>query len=201
MMEVDPFMIPPIDRASIPAHESGLAHPFILWIAAASAALGGLLFGYDWVVIGGAKPFYERFFHLDSPSLEGWAMSSALVGCLFGAVFSGALGDLWGRKRLLTAAAFAFAISSFGTALCDQFAAFVAWRILGGFAIGLASGICPMYIAEISPAHLRGRLVSLNQIGIVVGILLAQAMNWLIARPVPPGASAQQILDSWDGQF
>lgn len=76
-----------------------------VWLAAASGALGGLLFGYDWVVIGGAKPFYERFFHLDSPSLEGWAMSCALIGCLFGAISSGGLSDRFGRKRLLTLSA------------------------------------------------------------------------------------------------
>lgn len=174
---------------------------FALWLAAISGALGGLLFGYDWVVIGGAKPFYERFFHLDSPAMQGWAMSCALIGCLFGAVFSGALSNRFGRKKLLTVSAAVFAVSSLGTGLAFQFSAFIAWRMLGGFAIGLASGISPMYIAEISPAHLRGRLVSLNQIAIVVGILLAQVTNWIIARPVPSGASAQQILSSWNGQW
>lgn len=171
-----------------------------LWLTASSGALGGLLFGYDWVVIGGAKPFYERFFHLDSPSLEGWAMSCALIGCLLGAISSGTLSDRFGRKRLLTLAALAFAVSSVGTGLAHHFDAFVAWRIMGGYAIGLASGVSPMYIAEISPAGLRGRLVSLNQVAIVFGILLAQVVNWLIARPVPPGASATAILYSWNGQ-
>lgn len=172
-----------------------------LWTAAASGALGGLLFGYDWVVIGGAKPFYERYFHLDAPSLQGWAMSCALIGCLFGAVFSGALSDRFGRKKLLTIAAFTFAVSSVGTGLASYFYLFVAWRMLGGFAIGLASGVSPMYIAEISPAQLRGRLVSLNQVAIVFGILLAQWVNWLIARPVPLGSSPQEILLSWNGQL
>jgi sugar porter (SP) family MFS transporter len=171
-----------------------------LWLTAAAGALGGLLFGYDWVVIGGAKPFYERFFHLDSPSLEGWAMSCALIGCLLGAISSGPLSNRFGRKRLLTLAATTFAVSSVGTGLAFQFGAFVAWRIMGGYAIGLASGISPMYIAEISPAALRGRLVSLNQVAIVFGILLAQVVNWLIARPVPPGASPGAILNSWNGQ-
>ena len=172
-----------------------------VWLAAGAGALGGLLFGYDWVVIGGAKPFYERFFHLDSPSLEGWAMSCALIGCLFGAVSSGGLSNRFGRKRLLTLAALAFAISSIGTGLSLHFDAFVAWRLMGGFAIGLASGVSPMYIAEISPAHLRGRLVSLNQVAVVFGILLAQTMNWLIAQPVPLGASSHEILLSWNGQW
>lgn len=172
-----------------------------LWLAAMAGALGGLLFGYDWVVIGGAKPFYEVYFHLDSPSLEGWAMSCALIGCLLGAIVSGGLSNRFGRKRLLTLAALTFAVSSAGTGLAQHFAAFVTWRMLGGVAIGLASGISPMYIAEISPPQLRGRLVSLNQVAIVFGILLAQVVNWMIARPVPAGASAQQIFLSWNGQY
>ena len=164
------------------------------------AALGGLLFGYDWVVIGGAKPFYEKFFHLIDPSQQGWAMSCALVGCLVGALISGWLSDRLGRKRLLIAAGLVFAISSIGTGLAPSFAAFVPWRILGGFAIGMASSLSPMYIAEVAPAQYRGKLVSLNQLTIVIGILLAQIVNWVIAKPVPPGATALEILQSWNGQ-
>ncbi len=198
--------IPGIMIASTPTFEPGTDHggsfrSSYVWLAAAAGALGGLLFGYDWVVIGGAKPFYERYFHLDSPSLEGWAMSCALIGCLIGAITSGGLSNRFGRRRLLMLAALVFAASSLGTGLSDHFGAFVAWRMLGGYAIGLASGISPMYIAEISPAHLRGRLVSLNQLAIVFGILSAQLVNWLIARPVPPGATAQEILMSWNGQW
>ena len=181
--------------------ESGPPNPTYLWLAAGSGALGGLLFGYDWVVIGGAKPFYEVFFKLHSASLQGWAMSCALIGCLFGAITAGALSNRFGRKRLLTLSALVFALSSLGTALAPQFAAFVAWRILGGLAIGLASGVSPMYIAEISPPHLRGKLVSLNQMAIVIGILLAQVVNWLIARPVAPGTTEAAILASWNGQL
>src|ERR1700676_5183657 len=96
----------------------------------AVAALGGLLFGYDWVVIGGAKPFYEKFFHLTDPSQQGWAMSCALVGCLVGALISGWLSDRFGRKRWLIAAGLVFSASSLGTALAASFAAFVALRIL-----------------------------------------------------------------------
>jgi SP family arabinose:H+ symporter-like MFS transporter len=191
----------PLTTSEVSADRHGAFRSTYLWLTAAAGALGGLLFGYDWVVIGGAKPFYERYFHLNSPSLQGWAMSCALIGCLLGAISSGGLSDRFGRRRLLSLAATAFAISSLGTGLAFTFGAFVAWRMLGGFAIGLASGISPMYIAEISPAHLRGRLVSLNQMAIVFGILLAQCMNWLIARPVPPGATANEILLSWDGQW
>jgi len=183
------------------AGPDGCVSTLYLWTAASAGALGGLLFGYDWVVIGGAKPFYERFFHLDSPAVEGWAMSCALIGCLLGAICSGGVSNRFGRKRLLTLAAFMFALSSVGTGMAGRFEAFVIWRILGGIAIGLASGISPMYIAEISPASLRGRLVSLNQLAIVFGILLAQVVNWLIARPVPPGATANEILVSWNGQW
>ncbi len=194
-------MIPTTGISAVSSADRGSIRSVYLWLAASAGALGGLLFGYDWVVIGGAKPFYERYFHLDSPAIEGWAMSCALIGCLFGAISSGSLSNRFGRRRLLTLAALAFAVSSLGTGLAFQFNLFVAWRIMGGFAIGLASGVAPMYIAEISPAHLRGRLVSLNQVAIVFGILLAQIVNWLIARPVPPGASANEILLSWNGQW
>jgi sugar porter (SP) family MFS transporter len=171
-----------------------------LWLTATAGALGGLLFGYDWVVIGGAKPFYEIYFHLASPGLQGWAMSCALIGCLAGAVAAGRLSDRFGRKHLLTLSALLFAVSSLGTALVTNFDAFVFWRILGGLAIGLASAVAPMFIAEISPAHLRGRLVSLNQLAIVAGILLAQVANWFIARPVSAGATTAEMFASWNGQ-
>jgi len=171
-----------------------------IWLISAAAAMGGLLFGYDWVVIGGAKPFYEKYFHLSAASLQGWAMSCALIGCLVGAVSAGALSDRYGRKRLLIMAALLFAVSSVGTGLAPGFEAFVLWRIAGGLAIGMASSLSPVYIAEVSPAALRGKLVSLNQLTIVIGILLAQITNWLIARPVPPNATALEILNSWNGQ-
>ena len=194
-------MIAPIPISGEDIDRKGSFRSAYIWMAASAGALGGLLFGYDWVVIGGAKPFYERYFELDSPSLEGWAMSCALIGCLIGAVSSGVLSNRFGRRRLLTLAAIVFAASSLGTGLASHFTLFVTWRMLGGYAIGLASGISPMYIAEISPAHLRGRLVSLNQLAIVFGILLAQVVNWLIARPVPHGATAHEILLSWNGQW
>lgn len=176
-------------------------HRAYVWAIASVAALGGLLFGYDWVVIGGAKPFYEKFFHLTDPAQQGWAMSCALVGCLVGAVVSGSLSERYGRKRLLIGAAMLFAASSLGTGLADTFRAFVVWRISGGVAIGLASTLSPMYIAEISPAHLRGKLVSMNQLTLVIGILLAQIVNWLIAKPVPAHATALEILQSWNGRI
>jgi SP family arabinose:H+ symporter-like MFS transporter len=173
---------------------------YILGISLVSA-MGGLLFGYDWVVIGGAKPFYEKFFGIvDYPRLQGWAMSCALAGCLIGSVLSGLLSDRFGRKRLLILAALVFVVSALGTGAADHFSPFVGFRILGGVAIGLASNLSPMYIAEITPANSRGGFVSINQLTIVIGILLAQVANWLIAEPVPEGSSAQEILLSWNGQ-
>jgi sugar porter (SP) family MFS transporter len=171
-----------------------------VWMVALVAALGGLLFGYDWVVIGGAKPFYEAFFNLSDPAAQGWAMSSALVGCLVGALVAGPASDRWGRKRPLIAAAFLFTISAVGTGLANNIDVFNIYRIIGGLGIGLASGLSPVYIAEISPAALRGRLVSVNQFTIVIGILAAQIVNLLIADPVAPGTSSQDILQSWNGQ-
>jgi len=165
------------------------------------SAMGGLLFGYDWVVIGGAKPFYERFFDIaNSPYLQGWAMSSALIGCLFGALSSGYFSDRYGRKFPLITAAALFTIAAIGTGASNQFTLFVIYRLIGGLGIGLASAISPMYIAEISPAEMRGRLVSINQLTIVIGILAAQIINYLIAEAVPAGATNELILNSWNGQ-
>jgi SP family sugar porter-like MFS transporter len=171
-----------------------------IWTTTLVSAMGGLLFGYDWVVIGGAKPFYEKFFNLTTPSQIGWAMSSALVGCLIGSLVSGGLSDRFGRKRLLILAGFLFTGTGILTALAPSFSFFIGNRILGGVAIGLASNLSPMYIAEISPASMRGKFVSVNQLTIVIGILAAQLVNWLIAEPVPAGASAADILASWNGQ-
>ena len=145
------------------------------------SAMGGLLFGYDWVVIGGAKIFYEPFFQLEgSASLRGWAMSSALIGCLTGALLSGKWSDRYGRKQMLIIAAFLFVISAIGTGATSDFDRFIIYRIIGGLGIGIASNVSPVYIAEVSPAFIRGKLVSLNQLTIVLGILFAQIANWLI---------------------
>lgn len=172
----------------------------IVWLSAAVSTIGGLMFGYDWVVIGGAKPFYEASFGLSSPTDQAWAVSCALIGCLAGAMISGALSDRFGRKPALIVAAVIFALSSLGTALAAGFMSFVGWRILGGVAIGMASGLSPLYIGEIAPASSRGRLVVLNQIALVLGILAAQIVNWMIADPVPAGMLASQIASSWNGQ-
>jgi sugar porter (SP) family MFS transporter len=171
-----------------------------IWGISLAAALGGLLFGYDWVVIGGAKPFFERHFQLTSEFARGWANSCALLGCLVGALAAGMLSDRFGRKRLLIASAALFAVTSIGNGLAPTFAAFVAWRLLGGVAIGLASSLSPMYIAEIAPAAMRGRLVAINQLTIVIGILLAQFVNWYLVRDMPAGSTDEFIRNSWYGQ-
>ena len=173
---------------------------YLLFLALVSA-MGGFLFGYDWVVIGGAKPFYELFFGIAaSPSLQGWAVSSALVGCIFGAVLSGAVADRLGRKIPLILAAALFTISAFGTGYADQFTPFIIYRLIGGLGIGLASTLSPMYIAEIAPAKYRGQFVAINQLTIVVGILAAQIANYSIAEPITATVDSAQLLASWNGQ-
>jgi sugar porter (SP) family MFS transporter len=171
-----------------------------VWLISSVAAMGGLLFGWDWVVIGGAKPFFQRYFELTSEAQIGWANSCALIGCLFGSLAAGALSDKFGRKRLLILAAVIFAVTSIGNGLAHNFTVFIAWRMLGGVAIGLASGLSPMYIAEVAPAQMRGKLVSINQLTIVIGILLAQFINWYLVRNLPAGASDEFIKNSWFGQ-
>src|SRR6267142_3884338 len=171
-----------------------------VWLISIVAAMGGLLFGFDWVVIGGAKPFFQRYFDLTSEAQIGWANSCALIGCLAGALVAGALSDRFGRKRLLIIAALLFALTSIGNALAGNFAIFITWRIFGGVAIGLASNLSPMYIAEIAPAQIRGKLVAINQLTIVVGILLAQYINWFLVRNLPAGATDDFIRNSWFGQ-
>lgn len=167
--------------------------------------MGGFLFGYDWVVIGGAKIFYEPFFAIEgSAALRGWAMSSALLGCLVGAGFSGRWSDKYGRKKLLIAAALLFLVSAVGTGIADRFSWFIFYRIVGGLGIGIASNVSPIYIAEVSPANMRGRLVSLNQLTIVLGILSAQLANWLIGNLFAgdaAGLTAEGIEYAWRWMF
>lgn len=171
-----------------------------VWLISSVAAMGGLLFGWDWVVIGGAKPFFQRYFDLTTEAQIGWANSCALIGCLVGALMAGALSDRFGRKRLLILAAIMFAVTSAGNGLAQSFSVFIAWRMLGGVAIGLASSLSPMYISEIAPAQMRGKLVSINQLTIVIGILMAQVINWYLVRNLPVGASDEFIKNSWFGQ-
>ena len=120
---------------------------FVYFICLVSA-MGGLLFGYDWVVIGGAKPFYESFFGIaDAPLLQGLAMTTALIGCLIGAMAAGAMADRFGRKPLLIMASVLFTVSAWATGYFDDFTLFNIARFIGGIGIGVASAVSPMYIA------------------------------------------------------
>lgn len=157
---------------------------FLYFICCVSA-MGGLLFGYDWVVIGGAKPFYEMYFDIGSnPTMQGVAMTTALIGCLIGAMVAGAMADRFGRKPLLLLSAILFTVSAIATGLFNDFTLFNIARFIGGIGIGVASALSPMYIAEVSPAEVRGRMVSINQMTIVLGILAAQIANMLIGTGV-----------------
>ena len=143
------------------------------------AAMGGLLFGFDTGVISGAIPFVTKNFSLNAHQ-EGFAVSNLLIGCIIGASTAGILSDRFGRKKILIVAAILFLISAIFSALPRTFIELVLARFIGGFGVGAASMLSPMYIAEISPARIRGRLVSLNQFTIVGGILLSYFANWLL---------------------
>jgi len=152
-----------------------------LYLAANSftAALGGLLFGFDTAVISGTIPFITKYFDLSNAML-GWAVSSALIGCVIGSISVGKPGDLFGRRLMLKLMALLFILSAVGTGLSNSLSMFVLFRFIGGLAIGGASVLAPMYISEIAPAHIRGRLVAINQLAIVTGILLAFFSNYLL---------------------
>lgn len=145
------------------------------------ATLGGFLFGYDTGVISGAIEFLTSHFQL-SVVMKGWASGCVLIGCALGVLVAGPISDRFGRKRALLLAAILFVASALGTALPRDVGMFILFRLLAGLGIGIASLSTPMYIAEIAPAHLRGRLVSLNQIAIVAGILVVYFINYFIAK-------------------
>ncbi len=144
------------------------------------ATLGGLLFGYDTAVISGAIGFLQQHFELTA-AMKGWAASSALVGCVIGVAMAGELNDRLGRRTTLIVAAILFLISAIGSALPRTLTQFIVYRIIGGLGVGAASMTSPMYIAEISPARIRGRMVSLNQFAIIFGMLVVYFVNYFIA--------------------
>jgi sugar porter (SP) family MFS transporter len=144
-----------------------------------AAALGGLLFGFDTAVISGAVAFIKTYFDLDDIAL-GWAVSSLLAGCIVGVIASGKPADVLGRRKTLLVASLLFLISAIGSALSNYLYVFVVFRFIGGIAVGTASMLSPMYISEISPAAKRGSLVSLNQLAIVIGILVAFFSNYIL---------------------
>jgi sugar porter (SP) family MFS transporter len=143
------------------------------------AALGGFLFGFDTAVINGAIPFFSEYFEL-SDTMKGWAVSSALVGCVIGALFIGRPGDHFGRRKMLKFLALLFLVSAIGTAFATELWFFIIFRLVGGLAVGGASVLSPMYISEIAPPKNRGRLTVTFQLAIVTGILVAFFSDFLL---------------------
>ncbi len=155
------------------------------------SALGGYLFGFDFAVISGALPFLRTAFALSS-WWEGFLTGSLALGCIVGCLIAGKIADRYGRKPGLLVAAGTFAISSVGMALSPHLTEFIAMRFTAGIGVGMASMLSPMYIAEISPAHIRGRNVAINQLTIVLGILITNLVNYLFAGKGP---------DAWRWMF
>jgi SP family arabinose:H+ symporter-like MFS transporter len=143
------------------------------------AALGAVMFGFDIAIISGAGPFVQQYFALNEISF-GWGVSSLIIGCMTGALFAGKAADRYGRRSALLAIALLFALTSIATGMAHSFSVFVVARICGGFAVGAASMISPLYIAEISPSAIRGRMVALNQLGITFGILVSYLINYML---------------------
>lgn len=167
---------------SDPAAGSRQGSMVYVLLVALVAALGGLLFGYDTAVISGAIGFLRLHFELDPQYATGWAAACALLGCAIGAAMAGVASDRLGRRRVLGLSAVAFLVSALGTALPRNFAEFIVFRMIGGLGIGAASMSSPMYIAEISPARVRGRMVSINQLAIVSGMVIVYFVNFTIAE-------------------
>ncbi|MCK4337261.1 MAG: sugar porter family MFS transporter, partial [Candidatus Aminicenantes bacterium] len=161
------------------------------------AALGGLLFGYDTAVISGAIGFLRSKFGLDAAQM-GWAASCALVGCIIGCTFAGMFSDWAGRKKTLILAAVMFAVSAIGSAVSGNVTEYIIFRIIGGIGVGTASMMSPLYIAEISPASIRGRMVSYNQFAIVSGMLVVYFVNYFIASQ---GNEAWNVQIGWRLMF
>src|SRR5271168_4586808 len=181
-----------LNAPSSPAHSRA---PLI--IAASVSTLGGFLFGYDNIVISGAIGYLSQLFHLDAAGV-GWAAGCALVGCVVGCAAAGAVADFLGKKKGLALCALCFALSSVGMLFATDLHQFVLWRLIGGLGIGAASVIAPNYIAEIAPTRVRGRCVTLYQLGIVSGILAAVFVNMLIQRM---GDEAWNVSTGWRWMF
>ena len=180
--------------AGRPAEHQGWTY---LGVICFVATLGGLLFGYDTAVIAGAIGFLQKRFAL-TPLEEGWAAASALAGCVLGAALAGTISDRLGRRRMLIVAAVLFLVSAVGTAVPPTLFWFDVFRLLGGIGVGAASMCSPMYIAEISPARIRGRMVSLNQLAIVFGMLAVYFVNYYIASL---GDEAWNVQTGWRWMF
>jgi sugar porter (SP) family MFS transporter len=170
-------------------------------LIASAAAIGGFLFGYDSAVINGAVPGIQATFQSGSAA-TGFAVASILIGCAIGALFAGRIADLLGRRQTLLITGAVFTLSALWTGYVGSETAFNAARFVSGMAVGAASVVSPAYIAEISPASMRGRLTALNQMGIVVGIFTALLMDYVVARAA--GGVTQSFwlgLEAWRWMF
>ncbi len=164
---------------------------YILAITAV-VTLGGLLFGYDTGVIGGSQLYFTEYFNF-TPSEQGWAVSSALYGCLIGALIAGWVSTRYSRKNALLIAGFLFAVSALGSGMPESLSMLVIFRIIGGLGVGIASMAAPMYIAEIAPPKERGKLVSYYQLAIVIGFFSVFLVTYIIGGGNTAGLSAEEI--------
>lgn len=169
--------------------------PYVIFLAFV-AALGGILFGYDTAVISGTTECVRSQFSLNDLR-EGWYVGCALIGSIFGVAVAGSLSDGIGRKKTMLISAVLFSVSAIGCAVCQSFNGLVIYRIIGGVGIGIVSIVSPIYISEVSPSKIRGTLVSLYQLAVTAGFLLAYLVNWLISQ----GADASLAGDLWQRMF
>ncbi len=178
---------------------------YVLFMAAV-AALGGILFGYDTAVISGTTALVKNQFAL-TDMREGWYVGCALVGSICGVLAAGTLSDYLGRKLTMLISAALFSISAIGCALCGSFEALVAYRIIGGVGIGVVSIVSPIYISEVSPARIRGTLVSLYQLAVTAGFLLAYMANWGIDSNINTEVASESLwyrmfnTEAWRGML
>lgn len=161
------------------------------------AAIGGILFGYDTAVISGTTEIVKNQFRLTTIA-EGWYVGCALIGSILGVMIAGMMSDYLGRKRTMLISALLFSVSAIGCAVCQDFNQLVIFRIVGGFGIGIVSIVSPIYISEIAPAQKRGTLVSLYQLAVTVGFLLAYLINYFVIRDADVNATASGL---WDRMF
>lgn len=161
------------------------------------AAIGGILFGYDTAVISGTTEIVKNQFRLTTIA-EGWYVGCALIGSILGVMIAGMMSDYLGRKRTMLISALLFSVSAIGCAVCLDFNQLVIFRIVGGFGIGIVSIVSPIYISEIAPAQKRGTLVSLYQLAVTVGFLLAYLINYFVLRDADVNATASGL---WDRMF
>ncbi len=171
------------------------------------AAIGGILFGYDTAVISGTTEIVKNQFSL-SDIKEGWYVGCALIGSIAGVLVAGSLSDYLGRKLTMLISAALFSISAIGCAVCGSFDGLVAYRIVGGVGIGIVSIVSPIFISEVSPAKIRGTLVSLYQLAVTMGFLLAYLVNWIIDANINPAISGDVTLwekmmhtEAWRGML